>query len=85
MNVTITPELEAFIDRAVESGRFSSKSEAVAAGLRLLEEREAKFQALKRDIEIGMASPSAGLFDQAAAEDIKRRGRERLARLRAAE
>lgn len=85
MNVTLTPELEAFVERTVASGRYASQSEAIAAGLRLLEERESKLAALKRDIEIGMASPVAGIFDQAAADDIKRRGRERLARLRSGE
>ena len=64
MNVSLTPELEAFVDEAVASGRYGSASEAVRAALRLLQEREAKFQALKRDIEEGLASGAgpAGSF-----------------------
>ncbi len=39
-NVSLTPELEAFIDNTVASGRYRSASEAVRAALRLLHERE---------------------------------------------
>ncbi len=85
MNVSLTPELEAFVEGAVKSGRYGSASEAVREGLRLLEERESKFQALKREIEKGMASPIAGTFDEALAERVKQRGRERLKQQRAAE
>ena len=85
MNVSLTPELEAFVERAVKSGRYGSASEAVREGLRLLEEREQKFQALKREIEIGRNSPIAGDFDEALVERVKRRGRERLKQQHAAE
>lgn len=59
MNVSLTPELETFVETAVKSGRYASASEAVREGLRLLEEREARFLRLKRDIEIGLASGDA--------------------------
>lgn len=39
-NVSLTPELEAFIDSTVASGRYRSASEVVRAALRLLSERE---------------------------------------------
>jgi antitoxin ParD1/3/4 len=39
-NVSLTPELEAFIDNTVASGRYRSASEVVRAALRLLHERE---------------------------------------------
>jgi antitoxin ParD1/3/4 len=39
-NVSLTPEIEAFIDGRVASGRFRSASEVVRAALRLLEEDE---------------------------------------------
>ncbi len=39
-NVSLTPEIEAFIDGRVASGRFRSASEVVRAALRLLEEEE---------------------------------------------
>ena len=39
-NVSLTPEMEAFIDGRVVSGRYRSASEVVRAALRLLEEDE---------------------------------------------
>jgi len=43
-NVSLTPEMEAFIDGQVASGRYRSASEVVRAALRLLEEDERKRQ-----------------------------------------
>lgn len=37
MNVSVTPELEAFVQRLVASGRYHSASEVFRDGLRLLE------------------------------------------------
>lgn len=85
MNVSLTPELEAFVEKAVKSGRYGSASEAVREGLRLLEEREAKLQALRREIALGFESPIVGEFTEDVADEIKRRGRERLKRQHAAE
>jgi len=42
MGKVITPHFERLIDRFVASGRFNNKSEVIRAGLRLLEEHEAK-------------------------------------------
>ncbi|MFC7739163.1 type II toxin-antitoxin system ParD family antitoxin [Roseomonas sp. GCM10028921] len=39
-NVSLTPEMEVFIDGRVASGRYRSASEVVRAALRLLEEDE---------------------------------------------
>jgi antitoxin ParD1/3/4 len=85
MNVSLTPELEAFVEGAVKSGRYGSASEAVREGLRLLQEREAKFLRLKRDIEDGLNSGDAGEFDDQALERIKAAGRQRLLARQAAE
>lgn len=43
LNVSLTPELAAFIAVRVASGRYLSASEVVRAGLRLLERDEAGF------------------------------------------
>jgi antitoxin ParD1/3/4 len=40
MNVSLTPELEQFVQSLVASGRYQTASEVVREGLRLLEERE---------------------------------------------
>jgi antitoxin ParD1/3/4 len=42
MSKVITPHFEQLIDRFIVSGRFNNKSEVIRAGLRLLEEHEAK-------------------------------------------
>jgi antitoxin ParD1/3/4 len=40
MNVSLTPELEQFVQTKVQSGRYNSASEVVREALRLLEEHE---------------------------------------------
>ena len=40
MNVSLTPQLEEFVNAKVESGRYTSASEVVREALRLLEEHE---------------------------------------------
>ena len=42
MNVSLTDQLEDFVNRLVERGRYRSASEVVREGLRLLEIREAQ-------------------------------------------
>ena len=44
-NVSLTPEIEAFITGRVASGRFRNASEVVRAALRLLEEDERRREA----------------------------------------
>ena len=40
MNVSLTPEMEAFVFERVSSGRYRSNSEVLRAALRLLEDQE---------------------------------------------
>ena len=40
MNVSLTPELEHWVDEKVRSGRYASASEVIREALRLLEEQE---------------------------------------------
>ncbi len=40
MNVSLTPELEQFVQTRVRSGRYNSASEVIREAVRLLEEQE---------------------------------------------
>ena len=40
MNISLTPELEQFVQSTVKNGRYSSASEVILAALQLLKERE---------------------------------------------
>lgn len=64
MNVSLTPELESFIADQVERGRYRSASEAVRAGVRLLqaeeEERQARLEALRQAVGTGLAELERG-------------------------
>ena len=57
MNVSIGKRWQQFVDDLVKTGRYGSASEVVREGLRLVEEREAKLNALRetlnRSIERG--------------------------------
>jgi antitoxin ParD1/3/4 len=77
---TLGAHFEEFIKRLIESGRYSTASEVMRDGLRLMEEREqlraAKMDALRKAIQMGLDSGPAEDFD---IDDIKQRGRQRLA------
>ena len=61
MNVSITPQLENFLQERVRAGRFNNTSEAVRAAVRLLQKEEAAYEeklaALRADIQEGMKGP----------------------------
>lgn len=83
MNVSLTNELETFVDGLVASGMYYSASEVVRDGLRLLKEKEetksAKFLELRRDILIGYEQAKRGESRPLDVEAIKAEGRRRLA------
>lgn len=56
MNVSIGQRWEGFVEGAVKSGRYGSASEVVREGLRLVEEREAKLQALRDTLTASIAA-----------------------------
>ncbi|MEW5929103.1 MAG: type II toxin-antitoxin system ParD family antitoxin [Gemmatimonadota bacterium] len=64
MNVSLTPELERYINEKVEGGSYRSASEVVRESVRLLqrveEERAAKLAALRREVGLGLAELDRG-------------------------
>jgi antitoxin ParD1/3/4 len=79
---SIGKHFEGFIESLLESGRYSTASEVMRDGLRMIEEREqrrsAKLEALRAEIQKGFDSgPAEEVGDMFAR--IKSEGRKRLA------
>jgi len=55
MDLLIGGRWESFVEEAIRSGRYASASEVVQEGLRLVQEREAKLQALRELIDAAEA------------------------------
>ena len=86
MNVELTEDQRAFVRKAIESGRFASEEQAVQEALALWEERERRRLEILAALDEADASLARGedipLTEEAMkalAEDIKQRGRRRLA------
>jgi antitoxin ParD1/3/4 len=64
MNVNLTPELEALVQRKVASGLYNNQSGVVREALRLLAEqdrvREAHLTSLRNALAAGLAQADAG-------------------------
>jgi len=72
--------LEQFVSQQIQSGKYQSYEEMVQAGLRLLQEREAELDRIANKLRPAVEEYLSGHpgvpFD---AEDIIKRGKERLA------
>ena len=87
MNISLTSELEQLVNEKVASGMYTSASEVIREGLRLLKERDElrriQMEELRRDIMLGVEQVQQGKGKKYAggmelADEIKRRGRERM-------
>lgn len=65
-SVSLGDHFADFIDTQVRTGRYGSASDVVRAGLRLLEEHEAKVRALQDALVAGEESGPAVPFDNEA-------------------
>ena len=87
MNVSLTPELEAFVKRQLASGLYTSASEVIREGLRLLAEREmlkeARLEGLRTEIARGLTEADAGRLKDGeealkeVAREVRKRSRKR--------
>ena len=71
-SVSLGDHFTSFIDTEVQSGRYGSAIEVVRAGLRLLQEHEAKVKALEAALIEGEESGFMGPFDFEAFKARKR-------------
>ena len=62
-SVSVGDHFSDFIESQVASGRYSTASEVVRAGLRLLEQQEAQLQALQTALIDGETSGQPAPFD----------------------
>ena len=70
-SVTLGEHFEKFLAHQIETGRYGSASEAIRAGLRLLEEREAKLEALRRALIEGEQSGTADYSLQNVLDELE--------------
>ncbi len=85
MEVHLTPDQEAFVRQAIESGRLHRPEDAVEEALRLWEERERNRAEILAAVDAAEASLDRGegieVTEQSMhelAEGVKQRGRARL-------
>lgn len=74
-SISLGDHLADFVDRQVAGGRYGSASDVVRAGLRLLEEQEARLEALRAALAAGEVSGAAEPFDVEAFLAARRRDR----------
>lgn len=86
MGVQLTPDQEAFIRQAIETGRLQRKEDALREAMSLWEERERRRLEILAAVDQAEASVARGegrsITQESMlelAEDVKRRGRARLA------
>ncbi|GHU38552.1 antitoxin [Betaproteobacteria bacterium] len=65
-SVSLGQHFASFIDTQIEGGRYGTASDVVRAGLRLLEEHEAKVKALQEALDAGRRSGEPRPFDSEA-------------------
>lgn len=80
MNISLTSELERWIEEKVKSGRYQTNSEVVREALRTMLEREEKITAIKEklaeadeSIRAGRVIPADQIFEQVKSEVERRK------------
>lgn len=60
-SITIGDQLDAFVSRMIDNGRYGSTSEVVRSALRLLEEKESQMDTLRNAVLAGEPSGESSL------------------------
>ena len=72
-NVVLTDTQDQLVQALVASGRYQNVSEAMRAGLRLLEQEEAHLAGIRQGLLEGMAQVRAGDLAEGSGADAVRR------------
>jgi antitoxin ParD1/3/4 len=73
-NVVLTETQDHLVQALVASGRYQNASEALRAGLRLLEQEEAQLAEIRQGLFEGLTQAKAGDLAEGSGEDAIRRG-----------
>ena len=84
MTVTLSGDLEEYVNAQVQSGEYPSAVEVIRAGLHLLEDQETlrqiKLERLRKEIAIGLEAAARGEVAPLDVENIIARGKQQLAK-----
>ena len=72
-NVVLTETQSDLVDRLIASGRYQNASEALRAGLRLLEREEAELSDLRSRLSVGLEQARRAELADGSGEDAMRR------------
>lgn len=72
-NVVLTDHQDKLVNDLIASGRYQNASEALRAGLSLLEQEEAELDALRARLEEGLKEAHSGQRAEGTAEEVMRR------------
>ena len=79
VNISLPDPLGKFVQQKVESGSYSSASEVVREGLRLLQQYDAeRLRILRAAIQEGLDSPLGRTLDEISSAQVAARGMKRL-------
>ena len=79
MVLSMPPDLDAFVHQAVSTGGYESEAAVIVAALRLLQERDRQVEELRAELRPALDSLDRGEGIPLDFEEIKIRGRQRLA------
>ncbi len=79
MTCTIPNGLEAFVRDEIDSGRYASRDELVAAALLLLQEFKGRHDSLRSEVAASLAQADSGMLQPVDTAATKAEGRRLLA------